>query len=145
MVLLHSTRLYITLPWLYLTLLDSTLLYHGSTSLYWTLHYCTMALLHSTRLYTGEVGHKKSNLGAGQWKLACSFVMTHNSWSQPDPRAKCNSIAEKTGFSVLNWRTNVINARLITFPSQLSPLNWSFLLSCWVLAGDRAGISFCIL
>ena len=26
-----------------------------------------------------EVGHKKSNLGAGQRKLAGSFVMTHRS------------------------------------------------------------------
>ena len=34
MVLIHSTGLYFTLQWLYLTLLDSTLLYHGSTSLY---------------------------------------------------------------------------------------------------------------
>jgi len=51
MALLHSTRLYITLPWHYFILLDSTLLYHGSTSLYWTLHYSTMAVLHSTRLY----------------------------------------------------------------------------------------------
>ena len=65
-VLLHSTRLYVTLAWLYftlqdsihystmaliITLLDSTLLYHGSTSMYQTLHYSTMALLHSTRLY----------------------------------------------------------------------------------------------
>ena len=40
MALLHSTRLYITLPWLYFTLLDSTLLFLG----------LTMALLHSTRL-----------------------------------------------------------------------------------------------
>ena len=39
MALLHSNRLYITLPWLYFTLLDSTILYLGSTSLYFTLHY----------------------------------------------------------------------------------------------------------
>ena len=39
MVVLHSTWLYITLPWLYFTLLDSTLLYNGSTSLYFTLYY----------------------------------------------------------------------------------------------------------
>ena len=65
MALLHSTRLYKTLPLLYLTLLDSTYLYHGSTSfyyslhnskngstsLYFTLHYSTMAILKSTRLY----------------------------------------------------------------------------------------------
>ena len=47
----HSTRHYITLPWLYFTLLDSTLLHNESTSLYLTLHYSTMALLHSTGLY----------------------------------------------------------------------------------------------
>ena len=59
MALLHSTLLY--LPWLYFTLLDSTLLlwlylgllhstllYHGSTTIYLTLHYSTMVLLHST-------------------------------------------------------------------------------------------------
>ena len=48
---LHSTRLYIRLPWLYFTLLDSTLLYNGSTSIYYTLYYSTMALLQSPRLY----------------------------------------------------------------------------------------------
>ena len=42
-----------------------------------------------------EVGHKKSNLRAGQGKLAGSFVMTHR-LSQPDPQAKLNSIAENT-------------------------------------------------
>ena len=45
---LHYTRLYITLPRLYFTLLDSALLYHGYTSLYYTLHYSTKVLLHST-------------------------------------------------------------------------------------------------
>ena len=34
---------------------------------------------------------------------------------------------------------------LITFLSQLSTLNWCFLLSCSVLLGDQAGISFCML
>ena len=34
MAQLHSTRLYITLPWLNFPLLDSTLLYHGFSSLY---------------------------------------------------------------------------------------------------------------
>ena len=59
---LHSTWVYIALPWLYLTLLDSTLLYYGSTwpyntlpwlytSFYLTLHCSTMALLHATLLY----------------------------------------------------------------------------------------------
>ena len=51
MDVLHSTRLYILLPWLYFSLLDSTLLHHGSTSLYWTLNHSTAALLHSTRLF----------------------------------------------------------------------------------------------
>ena len=52
---LQSTSLYIILTWLYLTILDSTLHYHGSTSLnhgstslYFTLRFFTMALLHST-------------------------------------------------------------------------------------------------
>ena len=45
--LLHSTWLCITLYWLYLTLLDSTLRYHSSNSLLLTLRYSTMALLHS--------------------------------------------------------------------------------------------------
>jgi len=51
MALLHSSTLYITLPWLYFTVLDSTLHYHDSPSLYWILHFSTNALLHSTRLY----------------------------------------------------------------------------------------------
>ena len=58
MDLLHTTRLYITLPLLYFTLLDCTLLYNDSTSLYialpWlyvTLHYSTRGILHSTSLY----------------------------------------------------------------------------------------------
>ena len=68
MVLLHSIRLYITRPWLYFTLLDSTLLYrcfdptslytwiyitllYSSTSLHLTLHYSTIDVLHSTWLY----------------------------------------------------------------------------------------------
>ena len=56
---IHSTLLYITLPLLYLTLLDSTILcllpctiaLLHSTSLYLILHHPTMALLHSTWLY----------------------------------------------------------------------------------------------
>jgi len=52
MAQLHSTRSYEILPWLYFTLVDSTLLYHGSTSLYEILHSYPMALLHSTRLFT---------------------------------------------------------------------------------------------
>ena len=64
MAVLHLILLYITLPWLnvtlhdstnlpwlYFTLYDSTLLYRGSNSLYMTLHYSTMALLYSTVLY----------------------------------------------------------------------------------------------
>ena len=51
MALPYSACLYITLPWLYFTLLDSILLYIGSTSLYLILHYSTMALFHSTWLY----------------------------------------------------------------------------------------------
>ena len=51
MALLHSTWQYIPQPWLYSTLLDSTLLYRWSTQLYMTLHYSTVALLHCTRLY----------------------------------------------------------------------------------------------
>ena len=38
MALVHSTLFYITPPLLYLTLLDSTLIYNGSTSLYYILH-----------------------------------------------------------------------------------------------------------
>jgi len=49
MALLHYIRLYITLPWVYFTLLESTLLYHDSTPLY-----STMALLHCTLLYHGS-------------------------------------------------------------------------------------------
>ena len=49
MALLQSTWLYMTLPWVYFTLLHSTFLYQGPTSL--ALHYSTMALLYSTSLY----------------------------------------------------------------------------------------------
>ena len=48
MALLHSTLLYITLPWLYSTLHYSTLLYHGCTSFKVILDYSTMALVQST-------------------------------------------------------------------------------------------------
>ena len=51
MDVLDSTRIYITLPWLCFSLLDSTLLYHGSTSTYYTQHYSTMTILRFTRLY----------------------------------------------------------------------------------------------
>ena len=51
MTLLHSAWLYISLSWHYFTWLDSTLLYHCSTSLYLTIHYSTMAILHSPWLY----------------------------------------------------------------------------------------------
>ena len=47
----QSSSLYITLPWLYFSLLDSTLLYHVSTSsssLYITLTQLYFILLHST-------------------------------------------------------------------------------------------------
>ena len=40
--------LYITLPWLYFTPLDSTLLYNGSTSFYITLPWLYINLLDST-------------------------------------------------------------------------------------------------
>ena len=49
-VRLDCSLLYINLPWLYFTLLQSTLLYHGSTSFYFTLHYPTIPLLQSTLL-----------------------------------------------------------------------------------------------
>ena len=65
MAILLSTSLYITLPWLYFTLLDSKSLYlcstyHVSTSLYLTLHnsntipFLYFALLDSTPLYHGS-------------------------------------------------------------------------------------------
>ena len=44
--------------------------------------------------------------------------MTHRSWSQPDPQAKLNSIAENTGFSVLNWLRNVITDLAILVVSR---------------------------
>ena len=48
MALLYSTRLYITIPLLYFTLLDSVLLYHNSTSLHSTLLYLGSATLYIT-------------------------------------------------------------------------------------------------
>ena len=47
MARLQFTLLYFTLPWLYFTLLDSSLPYLGSTSLNITLHCSTKDLLHS--------------------------------------------------------------------------------------------------
>ena len=47
MTLLGSTWF----SWLYFTLHDSTLIYHGSISLYLTLHHSAMALLHPAFLY----------------------------------------------------------------------------------------------
>ena len=49
--LLHSTSQYITLPWLYFTLLGSILLYHSITPLYFIVYYSTMVLCHSTFIY----------------------------------------------------------------------------------------------
>ena len=46
MLLLYSS--YLDLPWLYLTLLDSTLLYHASSWLYFTLLWLYFIQLHST-------------------------------------------------------------------------------------------------
>ena len=62
MALYHSTLFYIIPPWVYFTLLDCTLLYHGSTSLYFTLRYRTLAqysslyftLLNFTLLHPGS-------------------------------------------------------------------------------------------
>ena len=55
MVLLHSSWLYIPLPWLYFTLVDCihspTMALLHSTSLYITLH-SNMPLCHSTRIYS---------------------------------------------------------------------------------------------
>ena len=48
MALLHSTRVYIALPWHYFSLLDSTVFYHSSTLLYLTLCQYTMAPLYLT-------------------------------------------------------------------------------------------------
>ena len=46
--LIQSTRMYITLPRLYITLLKFTILFYNSTSLYLALHFSIMALPHST-------------------------------------------------------------------------------------------------
>ena len=49
MALLHSYLLYIILPWLYFTLLDSRLLYRGSTLLYIILPWLYLTLQHEKR------------------------------------------------------------------------------------------------
>ena len=51
MSLLQSSWLCCLPPWLYFTVHDSTILYHGSASLYLTLHYSTMAPLHPSWIY----------------------------------------------------------------------------------------------
>ena len=74
-------------------------------------------------------GRKISNLGASQRKLAGSFVLTHRSQSQPDPRVKLNSIAGNTGFSVLNWLRNVIKCiKFILEPIKHTKLVFSAIL-----------------
>ena len=67
----HSTWIYITLPGIYSTLLDSTLLCRDYTPLYLTLHCTTMALLHSTWpyitlpwLYSTQLDSTLLNLGS---------------------------------------------------------------------------------
>ena len=47
---LFIIELYITLPWLYLILFDSTLLYNGSTSLYLIQHYSSSLLILSIQI-----------------------------------------------------------------------------------------------
>ena len=47
MSLLHSALLYIIVPWLYFTILDPTLFYHGFTSRYFSLLPSNVGLLHS--------------------------------------------------------------------------------------------------
>ena len=54
MALVHSTLFYITLPWLYFTLLDYTLLYLGSSLIYFTLFWFYFTLLYSTIFYNGS-------------------------------------------------------------------------------------------
>ena len=51
MALLDATLLYIILPWLYFTIFQSTLPYHGANSLYFLLFNSNMAVLHPTLLY----------------------------------------------------------------------------------------------
>ena len=71
MALLHSTSLYITLPWLYFSLLASTLLYHGSTSLY---------LTRSTLLYYGSTSLNLT-LPSPYFILLDSTLLYHGSTS----------------------------------------------------------------
>ena len=56
------TRLNNNLPWLYFTLLESTLFYHVWTSIYMSLDYSTMALVHTTSLYITLPYHGSSSL-----------------------------------------------------------------------------------
>ena len=61
MALLHSTLIYINLPWLYFILLYSKLIYHGSTSFYFTL-YLTLPCLYFTLLYSTSLYHGSTSL-----------------------------------------------------------------------------------
>ena len=96
--LLHSTLLYIALPWLYFILHDSKflyqlqvsdslyftlpysdLLYHGSTSLYMTLHYSTTHLILLLKLYKSS---GRLNTGCSP----CTETKLDHLSNQKDPR-----------------------------------------------------------
>lgn len=79
-------------------------------------------------------GHNKSNLGDDQRKCVDKSVKTYKSWSLPDPQAKVNKIVKVTSFS---WFRNLL---WCTLNYTLSTLKPEFLLSCWVLLGNQAGI-----
>ena len=65
-----------------------------------------------------EVGHKSQTSELVNESLLV-VVMAHRSWSEPNPQPKLNSIAENTGFSVLNWIRNVIYCALNYIPEPI--------------------------
>ena len=87
----------ITLPWLYLTIHDSSSLFHGSISLYLALFYPTMALLHSTWFYINLLWLSwNSALDSTSFTMAlhgCSSVLAlaHSTWLTMVP-LNCTSL-----------------------------------------------------
>ena len=76
--LLHSIWPYITLPWIYFSLLDSTSFYIGSTSLYFTLFDCTSLYQLPTSFYFTLLYHGSTSLYSTL--LPSTIGPLHSTW-----------------------------------------------------------------
>ena len=120
LALLHTTWLYITVPWLYFTLLDSTLLYIGSTSLYLTLHYSNMALLTVRNLWScddwkGYSPEDQQFFWAYFQNETCGHAMIGK--GTPLKTSNFLSIFPKTKPVVMRWSERVLPLKTSNFLS----------------------------